>query len=245
MPDSATGIGPCIAMAAKREIWNAFCRDHNVAERSVPLFAHAADGSVETAVYGRDQRPLLTRSREMEAMVIETVERILSTPSAEGMIYMMHRLDQEGRVVPLYIGKAGRYGRSGALISANIASIRTNGGKFARWGTNYAYHVGDLSAAVLPGHAPGKVVAKYQRWATRLFENAPSPRPVQRFPVRFWCADWHPEMKGIWPEFGACPLAFMEYLLIGVAGLLFPADLLNDEGVNRSPPPLDSNTPPN
>jgi hypothetical protein len=37
----------------------------------------------------------------------------------------------------------------------------------------------------------------------------------------------------IWREFGACPLAFAEYLLIGVAGLLFPDDLLNDEGVNR------------
>jgi hypothetical protein len=29
-----------------------------------------------------------------------------------------------------------------------------------------------------------------------------------------------------------CPLAFAEYLLIGVAGVLFPNDLLNEEGVN-------------
>jgi hypothetical protein len=28
-------------------------------------------------------------------------------------------------------------------------------------------------------------------------------------------------------------LAFLEYLLIGVAGVLFPNDLLNEEGVNR------------
>ncbi len=40
--------------------------------------------------------------------------------------------------------------------------------------------------------------------------------------------------SNIWREFGACPLAFAEYLLIGVAGLLFPGDLLNDEGVNRT-----------
>jgi hypothetical protein len=33
--------------------------------------------------------------------------------------------------------------------------------------------------------------------------------------------------------FGSCPLAFIEYLLIGVASLLFPNDLLNEEGVNR------------
>ncbi len=38
----------------------------------------------------------------------------------------------------------------------------------------------------------------------------------------------------IWREFGARPLAFAKYLLIGVAGLLFPGDLLNDEGVNRA-----------
>jgi len=37
----------------------------------------------------------------------------------------------------------------------------------------------------------------------------------------------------IWLEFGSCPLAFAECLLIGVAGLLFPMELLNDEGVNR------------
>ena len=43
-----------------------------------------------------------------------------------------------------------------------------------------------------------------------------------------------PRSPDIWREFGACPLAFAEYLLIGAAGLLFPGDLLNDEGVNRA-----------
>ncbi len=58
-------------------------------------------------------------------------------------------------------------------------------------------------------------------------------QPVPRFPIRFWCTAWSPDMTGIWTEFGPCPLAFMEYLLIGVAALLFPEDLLNEEGVNR------------
>jgi hypothetical protein len=39
---------------------------------------------------------------------------------------------------------------------------------------------------------------------------------------------------GLTPEFGACSLSFIEYLLIGVASLLFPNDLLNDKGVNRA-----------
>ena len=41
-------------------------------------------------------------------------------------------------------------------------------------------------------------------------------------------------VPNIWHEFGACPPAFAEYLLIGVAGLPFRGDLLNDEGVNRA-----------
>jgi hypothetical protein len=146
---------------------------------------------------------------------------------------MMHRLDERRRVVPLYVGKAGRHGRSGAAVSANIASIRANTSRFARWGYNYAYHMGDLSAAALPGHSAAKVQPKYARWARRLFREAPMAAPHTSVEARFWCAAWGPRSPNIWSEFGACPLAFAEYLLIGVAGLLFPDDLLNDEGVNR------------
>ena len=54
----------------------------------------------------------------------------------------MLRLDRQGGVVPIYIGRAGRYGKSGTLVSANLEGIRptsdgtgwTNGRKFARWG---------------------------------------------------------------------------------------------------------------
>ena len=58
--------------------------------------------------------------------------------------------------------------------------------------------------------------------------------PCPGVEARFWCAAWGPGSPNIWREFGARPLAFAEYLLIGVAGLLFPDDLLNDEGVNRA-----------
>ena len=67
-----------------------------------------------------------------------------------------------------------------------------------------------------------------------MFEVVPSPAPRLRVPVRFWCTAWGPSSDGIWQDFGSCPLAFAEYLLIGVAALLFPADLLNEEGVNRT-----------
>ena len=65
--------------------------------------------------------------------------------------------------------------------------------------------------------------------------EAPAAAPRPAVEARFWCAAWGPRSPHIWREFGACPLAFAEYLLIGFAGLLFPDDLLNDEGVNRAP----------
>src|SRR4051794_27481620 len=74
---------------------------------------------------------------------------------------------------------------------------------------------------------------QYVGWAHRLFESAPTTAPQLRFDVRFWCTPWGPASPGIWSEFGSCPLAFIEYLLIGVASLLFPNDLLNKEGFNR------------
>jgi hypothetical protein len=221
--------------AAKLSLWDRFCAEHRIADRGVPLFAATSDGSVEVFPYGRDGRPMLRRSATMDAMVVETVDAVLGAnpADAEGLIYMMHRLDERGRVMPLYVGKAGRHGRSGTAVSANIASIRANTSRFARWGYNYAYHMGDLSAAALPGHSAAKVQPKYARWARRLFRDGSAAAPRLSVEARFWCAAWGPRSPNIWREFGACPLAFAEYLLIGVAGLLFPGDLLNDEGVNR------------
>jgi hypothetical protein len=174
----------------------------------------------------------------MSAKIIATVEKVLSAPpiQSEGILYMMHRLDAHGRVIPLYIGKAGRHGRSGALVSANLKNLERDEGKFARGGYNYAYHLGDLSAAALPGHAAGTATPKYKKWAQALFESAPASFPRLRHDVRFWCTTWGPDATGMWRDFSPCPLAFAEYLLIGVAAYLFPGNLLNDEGVNRAAP---------
>ena len=195
--DSLSGPGGSATAAAseratKLALWDRFCSEHRVAERGVPLFAAAADGVVEVFPYGRDGRPMLRRSAAMEALVMETVEAVLAAApaDAEGLLYMMHRLDGCGRVVPLYIGKAGRHGRAGAAVSANIASIRANAGRFARWGYNYAYHLGDLSAAALPDHDARKLQPKYARWARRLFHEAPTAAPRLRTEVRFWCSAW-------------------------------------------------------
>jgi hypothetical protein len=109
----------------------------------------------------------------MEAMVGHAAAELLATPpqEAEGLLYLMLRLDPQGRVVPLYIGRAGRDRKNGTLVSANLDGICptsdgngwTNGHKFARWGYGYAYHMGDLSCAALPGHEPRQPAPKYLR----------------------------------------------------------------------------------
>jgi len=70
--------------------------------------------------------------------------------------------------------------------------------------------------------------------AKALFLSHPSYQPQLRTPVFFWCKAWSKNDVGIWKEFGPTKLTFLEYLLIGVTSSLFPNDLLNAEGVNRS-----------
>lgn len=222
----------------KLVLWDRFCAEHGILENGVPLFVRDDEGRVVTAPFGKDGRLILQRSPEMEALVVREVGKILSAAvRIEGLLYMMH-WREKGRVVPLYIGRAGKYGKGGGNISANLMNIERDTSKFARWGSGYAYHVGDLSAAACTGHGAGKVVNKYQRWAQRLFRDAPAATPTLRRPVYFWATAWHPESYSIWPDFGSCFLSFQEYLLIGVAAQLFPDILLNDEGVNRSTSPL-------
>ena len=56
---------------------------------------------------------------------------------------------EDGGVVPLYVGKAGKYGRDGESLSANLEDLRgTSTRKFARWGDAHYYHIGNLSAIV-------------------------------------------------------------------------------------------------
>ena len=122
-------------MTALRDLWDDFCRAHAIAASGVPLFSANKAGVVETFGYGRNSRPMLRRSPAMRAKIIATVNAVLSSPPSkyEGILYMMHRVDPEERIVPLYVGKAARYGRFGAAVSANLENIERDEGKFARW----------------------------------------------------------------------------------------------------------------
>lgn len=218
--------------AAKLELWNAFCFSHHIDKIGVPLFNVYNDGTVKTFPYGIDSRPMLERSQEMEDLLIKQVEIVVKNPTdfMQGILYMMFK-QENSNIYPLYIGRAGKFGHDGCVISANLYNIRKNKSKFARWGYNYAYHIGDLSAAVLHGHKSDKISPKYKRWGHSLFNEIPSHSPRLNFPVKFWCTGWNADCPNIWQEFGSCSLGFIEYLLIGVAATLFPQHLLNNEGV--------------
>ena len=105
--------------------------------------------------------------------------------------------------------------------------------KFARWGDNYAYHIGDLSAAVLINHPVEKRNPKYSAWAATLFRSTPTDKPKLAFDIYFWAKAWKSTDVGVWPELSSTRLAFLEYLLIGVASTAFDGSLLNYEGKNR------------
>ncbi|MCE9557640.1 MAG: hypothetical protein K8R88_01690 [Armatimonadetes bacterium] len=151
----------------------------------------------------------------------------------DGLIYMI-AVEEEGQVVPLYIGKAESFGRGDGNLSANVKGAMRETSKFARWGDNYAYHIGDLSAVALPGHHERHQTQKYGEWASTMFEAFPLDELRLVKPVYFWAKAWPKNETGIWEDFGPTRLTFLEYLLIGVASAAFGNRLLNREGRNRS-----------
>jgi len=217
-------------------LWDKFCADYQIFESSVPLLETSGQ-VVKTAAFGSNQRLLLRRSSQMDSLVIKEVNKVLldfqcGTNEYEGLIYMMFWRSEQ-QVIPLYIGKSEKYGKQGTNLSANIAQVTFNKGKFCRWGDNYAYHIGDLSAATCPDHPIEKASPKYKRWAKRLFENVPSTQPILKQPTYFWIHAWRTGSTGAWKELGATRLTSLEYQLIAIASQLFPDSLLNEEGVNR------------
>lgn len=218
------------------KIWQQFCERYVNDKLKTPLFS--TNGKVVNIKrYGKNDRLVLKRSDEMESLVIEEVTKVLhdfkkSQDIYEGLIYIMYKMHGD-LIIPLYIGKSEKYGKQGNNLSRNISSIKTNKAFFCRWGDNYAYHIGDLSAAVCIGHPQQNIYRKYQKWASILFESFPTTEPVLKEDVYFWIRAWEKGNIGVFREFGSTPLTALEYQLISVAATLFPNFLLNEEGVNR------------
>ena len=133
-------------------------------QRAVGIFEGGVDqdGVVLQRMIGRGEtrRSVLVRSPEMEALVIAETAKLVEDWEGnarvyDGLIYFMGWREDD-RFIPLYIGKTETLGRGKGNLSANLKRLIRDRSKFARWGDNYAYHIGDLSACVLPGHPPSK-----------------------------------------------------------------------------------------
>ena len=231
----------------KLKLWNDFCDRYFKDKLNVPLF-NTNENIVNIKKYGQNDRLILQRSDEMENLVIEEVSKVIQdfeagTDIYEGLIYTMYYRerndDGSDLIIPLYIGKSEKFGKQGDNLSANIKGINNNGNKgcFCRWGDNYAYHIGDLSAVVCPNHPQKKIHLKYQNWASLLFDNYPAEFPTltpQLTKDVFFCIHaWQKGSIGICHEFGDTTLTALEYQLISLAAALFPESLLNQEGVKR------------
>lgn len=161
--------------------------------RWTPLFATNDALEVQTHLRGRDlNRRLLTRALGFDSTVTEMIETGLHDPSWPGLLYLMGTRDaQDFR--PLYIGKTERRGVRHE-VSRNIANIRHNTNKFARWGYGLDYHVGDLSHALFDFAAYRAPTPKYRRWAEVLF--ATFNPPTLKVPVTVLCLPWHETSRG-------------------------------------------------
>lgn len=227
-------------MTSTKSLWDRWCRVHDVAKQSVPLFDSDEVDRVRTTIIGTtNRRSILCRHREMEQLLIDQTSLLVDDWASggrnyDGIIYMMLVVEHDRTITPLYIGKAEKLGKGDGNLSANVQRIDRDRSKFARWGDNYQYHIGDLSAASVHGHPPDKISPKYVRWAETLFEDTPVANPRLRRPVRFWAKAWKSSDIGIWSEMNPTKLTFLEYLLIGVASSIFGEQLLNSEGRNRS-----------
>lgn len=220
---------------SKALLWQEFFQTHEIAERSVPLF-EIEDSQVVQMPYGRDQRLVLKRSAQMETLMRQLGNQLIrehadSNVVHDGILYMMLS-KKNGQIEPLYIGKAETFGRGEGNLSANISDLEKGSGKFGRWGYNYAYHLGDLSAVSCEGHAPNKSTKKYKSWRDKLF-TLQDGNVTPKTEILFWATLWGPKCQSIWQQYGSTKLAFEEYLVIGVAGDVFPHSLLNREGRTR------------
>jgi hypothetical protein len=225
-------------MSNALQLWNRWCDEQRIAEQGVPLFDCDERLAVRTKSIGSTvKRTVLCRHEEMDDLILKQVELLTNdwrngVHSYDGLIYLMFAKEGES-IFPLYIGKAETFGKGDRNLSVNLHNIRSDRSKFARWGDNYAYHLGDLSAAVLDGHPSNKVSPKYMKWGKALFEDIEQQSVRLRRPVYFWAKAWRPNDRGVWPEMNPTRLTFLEYLLIGVASAAFGTTLLNAEGHNR------------
>ena len=215
-------------MTSKQEIWTAWTDRYIDTASPIPLFETDEKLTVEYKHYGQNDRRILNRSAKMEERLRREGCKVIddwttTDDKYDGLIYLMYWIE-DGDVVPLYVGKAGKYGRDGERLSANLEDLRGNSTrKFARWGDAHYYHIGNLSAILFDHDKNQK--QKYEKWADRLFESG---RQLSQ-QTYFWTKAWSQEDIGLYHDFEV-PLEQLEYQIIGLTSDLYAGRLLNEEG---------------
>ncbi len=157
----------------KLDLWSQFLASNRICEEAVPLFETSA-GCVASFAYGSNQRTMLKRSAQMETLMRGLGQQLVDEFKggnilSDGILYLMLSRHDD-TLVPRYIGKAELLGKGDQNLSANISDLVKGTSKFGRWGYNYAYHIGDLSACCFANHEPTRRLPKYERWRNALFE---------------------------------------------------------------------------
>jgi len=228
---------------SKAKIWDQWADIHDL-DNSVSLFETDADGVVRTERFGSgsSERDVLKRSVDMERLVVEQAEKVETDfhergQRYEGVIYMMYWTDPEEGVIPLYIGKSGKFESRGYNLNPNLKHIRKRKSRFARWGYGTAFHLGSLSQTYFDSawESSGEIPDNSKgRWIQTLFE--PRSRQLKQ-DVYLWMKAWEVDDIGPYtPDTGASPyLEELEHQLIALAWELYPELLLNTEGLPYNP----------
>lgn len=215
-------------MTVKQDLWQGWAHRYVNKENPTPLFETDDALNVQFKNYGQNDRRILKRSGEMEKCVRREGRKVINDwettdDTYEGLIYLMYWVEN-GYVVPLYVGKAGKYGRDGEGLCANLGGLRgTSTGKFARWGDGHYYHIGNLSAIVFDHDKNQK--QKYDKWADRLFEEG---NQLQQ-QTYFWVKAWRYDDVGPFHNAGGT-LEELESQVIELTSDLYPKLLLNTTG---------------
>lgn len=215
-------------MTVKQDLWQGWANRYVNTESPTPLFETDNNLTVPFKNYGQNDRRILKRSEEMEKRVRSEGRKVINDwetadDTYQGLIYLMYWIE-DGDMVPLYVGKAGKYGRDGEGLSANLRGLRgTSTGKFARWGDGHYYHIGNLSAVIFDHEKNQK--RKYEKWADRLFEEDNR----LRHQTYFWTRAWRQDDVGLFHDANTS-LEELERHLIELISDLYTDLLLNTDG---------------
>jgi len=111
-------------MTVKEDLWQGWANRYVNTASPTPLFEADENQVVEYKNYGSNDRRILKRGEEMENLLREEGRKVINDwettdDTYDGLIYLMYWLE-DGDVIPLYVGKAGKYGRDGEQLGPHL-----------------------------------------------------------------------------------------------------------------------------